>query len=110
MLANDEVLAVAQARIGDLAVLVLRGEVTAETAEVLQRAVHDGLESGARRVDLDLAAVSFLDSGGLSALLAVRTRLQAAQRSLRLASPSTIARRVFESTGLTSVFEFTDRA
>jgi anti-anti-sigma factor len=107
--ADDELLSISTAMTGSTSLLVLRGELTGETSEALQRAVHDALQAGAERVEADLAGVVFIDSGGLSSLVQVRNRLQVPEVPLVVMSPSPAVLRVLESTQLVGVFHIADR-
>lgn len=107
-MSNDgNMLSIATERFEDAVAIVLGGELTAETAPMLHGAVYDSLEAGARSVDIHMAAVTFIDSGGLSALLGVRARLQVAEVPMTVSAPSPTVQRVFESTQLTKVFDVT---
>ena len=50
------------------------GEVTFSNVSGFQHALERALESGARNLVIDLTAVSFMDSSGLSALLTASSR------------------------------------
>ena len=76
--------------------LVARGELDTDTARYLD-AVVDDLDG--EPVVLDLAAVTFIDSSGIRALLRARQR----HRDLRIENPSPQAGKVLEMTGLTHV-------
>lgn len=60
-------------------------------------AAHDG------DLVLDLAAITFIDSGGMRALLIVRENLAAAGRALRLANVTPEVKRLLDLVGLTGV-------
>ena len=53
---------------------------------------------------VDLAALTFIDSSGISALIEMRRRLAVDGRELRLENVSPPAAHVFELTGLTDIF------
>lgn len=79
--------------------LRLRGELDAYTAPDLEQALVTPLESGAA-VEIDLTEVTFVDSSGLAALLDGRTRLNAAEGSLRVTATSLAVDRLFTMTGV----------
>jgi anti-anti-sigma factor len=81
-------------------VLTAAGEIDRDSQSVLGEAAEDALDRGADRIVIDLAEVSFCDSGGLS--LFVRLHRQAAGRGgfLRLAAAQPTVRRVLEVTNL----------
>jgi anti-sigma B factor antagonist len=54
---------------GTTARLRVGGEVDLGSAQALRDAICEALDAGAREIEVDLGAVSFLDSTGLSILL-----------------------------------------
>lgn len=91
---------------GDLTVVRLTGEVDLATASTLEEALGE-IESDGHPLIIDLSAVSFLDSSGLSVLVKARQRLERTDgtNGLRLVVSRPIIRRVFEVTGLADVFD-----
>ena len=80
--------------------VVCAGEVDCSTAPALRRSLDDALVGGARVVTVDLEAVTFLDSAGLSALaVAHRTAVQAGSR-LRVLVGTRAVTRALQVTGL----------
>jgi anti-anti-sigma factor len=68
-----------------VAVLTAAGEIDHDSRDVLSAAAADALGNGASRLVIDLAAVSFCDSGGLSLFLDLHRDTTARGGSLRLA-------------------------
>ena len=81
-----------------------RGELDLFTAPRLQEALLEGIEHGARRVVVDLSAVTFIDSTALGVLIGVGKRLLRARGSLGIICPQGGVRRLLELTSLDSVF------
>jgi anti-sigma B factor antagonist len=90
-------------RVGHRLVLALRGEVDLASVGVLHAAVQRVQTCGAAEVWIDLSRVPFIDSTGLSALLAVR-RVLVPERSMVLICPEGPALRVIRVAGLDRVF------
>ncbi len=90
---------------GSEPLLRISGEVDIQTSPVLDEHLQRVLGNGASSLVVDLGQVTFLDSTGLSVLIAGLRRCQAAGGQLRLVSPRPNVRRVFEVTGLTDVFQ-----
>jgi anti-sigma B factor antagonist len=90
--------------------LVVRvaGEVDIQTSPVLDEQLQRVTADGAPSVVVDLSDVTFLDSTGLSVLIAGLKRCQEAGGTMRLASPRPNVRKVLEITGLTSVFQISE--
>jgi anti-sigma B factor antagonist len=91
-------------------VIAASGEVDMGTAGRLQAALADAVASGATDIWVDLTDVSFMDSTGVSALLAARRALPAACR-LVVVTPPGPCRRLLELTGVAGILSVVgDRA
>jgi anti-sigma B factor antagonist len=91
-------------REGTTLVVSVRGDVDIATAPLL-RAVLDGLPTARPpRVEVDLSAVTFLDSQGLTTLVAARRKLAAVQIALALRAPSRPATHALVAAGLDRAF------
>ena len=86
------------------AVIRVSGEVDIQTSPVLEERLRAVLDQGHATVAVNLADVSFLDSTGLSVLVAALQRCRAAGGGLRLLSPQPNVRRVLDITGLAGTF------
>lgn len=82
----------------DGAVVRAAGEIDADAASKLWRAMHRAARSG-EPLQIDMSGVSFLDSNGLRVMLNVRDTLD-----FLVVNPSTQVRKLFELTGLTELF------
>jgi anti-anti-sigma factor len=91
-------------------VLACKGTIVfGEESEALRAYVKEqirlrGSEKPGPRLVLDLAQVSYVDSGGLGALVGVLTSTRAASGDLRLAAPNERVSRVLRTTHLDKVF------
>ncbi len=84
--------------------LRVSGEVDIQTSPILEQHLARVLDQGSTSIVIDLAEVTFLDSTGLSVLVAGLKRCQGSGGDLRVASPQPNVRRVLEVTGLADVF------
>lgn len=89
---------------GDAAVVRVVGELDLATAPQLGELLGDLVAQGSRHVTLDLADMAFIDSTGLKVFVAGLQRLRDCGGELALRSPRAAALRVFEITGLTTIF------
>lgn len=80
--------------------LVVSGELDTPGAERLLARLDRLLGQGHRSVVLDLSAVTFCDSSGISALVRGHARASAAAGRLRLSAASPQVTRVLEVSGL----------
>jgi anti-sigma B factor antagonist len=86
------------------AVVALSGELDLAAAPELRERLAALSEEGDREVTLDLTHLDFIDSTGLSVLVMAFNRAHAAEGSMIIANPSLPVMRIFEITGLASVF------
>jgi anti-sigma B factor antagonist len=82
---------------GEMTVIDVEGEIDLATADELIGAV-ERVESRVARVVVNLTGVSFLDSSALNALIRCQRLLEARDIGLRVVSPGSVVRRVFEIT------------
>lgn len=86
---------------GGASTMALAGELDSSNVEQLEAAVTSLLAEHPERVILDLSALRFMDSAGISVLV----RLAGEVDSVQIRDPSPIVRRVIEITGLTGVLQ-----
>ncbi len=89
----------------DRTVVVCSGEIDVRTAPELRQALFDPEVVRSPLVVVDLAAVTFLDSVGIGALVAARRWLTSHGTGLVLVCGETQPRRVLTMTGLHKVFD-----
>jgi anti-sigma B factor antagonist len=74
----------------------IAGELTVYTATALYAEVLAALDKSARIEEMDLSAVTEIDTAGLQILLLARRSAQAAHRQLQVANPSPAVSGVLE--------------
>ena len=88
-----------------VAVVKVTGEVDVSTCGALRdgllRVITDEDNAG---MVVNLADVNFIDSAGIGVLVGVWRQVRATNRGLALAAPSSHARRVLNTAGLTKIF------
>lgn len=83
----------------DRRIVQLRGEIDVNgAAHLLDLLTHT--INAAQRVDVDMAAVQFIDSTVIGALITARNTATASGRQLVVTNPSRTARRVLDITGV----------
>lgn len=85
------------------AVVAVCGELDMSTAPELSRSLAPVLEQHPQELTLDLAAVEFIDSTGLTLLVRTANRLKEHEGALVLSSPTASVRRILEIVGLDSL-------
>ncbi len=88
---------------GTSALLRIEGEMTIYRALELKQALLEGLEAS-DALEVDLAAVTELDTAGVQVLLLAKRAARARQRELRLVAHSPQVLEVFEQLNLTTHF------
>jgi anti-anti-sigma factor len=84
----------------EVVTVALAGEFDLDGAPEFWSRVEEVLEGSTSAVVLDLAELSFIDSTGIAALLAVHRRLGAAGRRMRLLNVGAQPAAVFDITGV----------
>jgi len=84
---------------GDVATVIVRGEIDVASAPRLREILHDIVQSDTKRIVLDCHGLQFLDSSGIGLLVATRKRLGDGGE-LVLDSPPAHVRKVLELTGV----------
>lgn len=98
----NDCLEIATRRHGRTLEITLIGELDMPLAVRLLRGVEQFIEQGVLVVRVDLRGVSFLESGGVKALLCTQRSLRTRGGRLLLTRPSTSVRRIFGALGLDS--------
>lgn len=93
---------------GDRAVVRVVGELDLQTAPRLREELVAVVNQGVTDLVLDLAALDFIDSSGLSVLIMALKRLRERGGELRLRSVPDRARRVLEASGLDRAIPMVD--
>ena len=88
----------------DLGVVVLSGEVDIFTAPQFKESLLELLDSGVKRLVVDLSAVTFIDSTALGVLIGGVRRVNSAGGAMALVVVSRPVERVLSITGLDRVF------
>jgi anti-sigma B factor antagonist len=83
---------------------MLVGELDTSNVGQLYEELADLNREGVRPIAINLAELDFVDSTGLSALIAAHKRAEAQGGELILFSPSRDIRRLFEVTGIDTYF------
>jgi len=101
-------LKVTQKEIEDVGILEIEGEIDAEHAAQLKRAIAKAREDFAKNFILDLSRVTFIDSTGLGILISLMRHLKENRGKLRLTGLQDEVRSIFEITRLFRVFEISN--
>ena len=91
-----------------LAAVAPRGEIDITTAPELRAAIGATLDDGATAVVLDLEAVTFMDSSGLSVLVGAHRRLARRGGRLEVVGAGAAIAQTLRLTGLAGVFDVRD--
>ncbi len=96
---------------GGVHLITVTGEIHVSTAPSLSQRLHTIIESGKTTIVLDLTAVEFIDSTGLSVLLNGLRLVNQRDGRMALVCANPTVLRLFQVTRLDSTFDiFADRA
>jgi anti-anti-sigma factor len=96
----EDPLTIEASRDGDVAVLVVKGELDPHTAPKLRDRIDDAVAAGSSEVVLDLSQLDFIDSSGLRVIISAHKAAVERGGRLVLRSPSPTAKRLLDITGL----------
>src|ERR1700683_1752983 len=91
-----------------LSVITVVGEIDVATAPQLRESLHGVIAQGQATVVLDLLGVTFLDSTALGVLVGALKRCRELGGELHVVVADPRIVKIFEITGLTSVFSIAD--
>ena len=89
-------------------VVTVSGELDIATVPALRDRLDAALESGTRRLVIDLSAITFLDSVALATIVHAKQRLPEDGRLALAVDPSSYVMLVFESGGLPQVLDLVE--
>jgi len=104
---NDDV-TITQERSDGSAVVTVRGEIDVASAPQLRGHLHELCTEEITDITVDLREVTFLDSSALGVLVGALRRCRESGTGFRLIINSPRLLKIFEITGLTSVFEISE--
>jgi anti-anti-sigma factor len=90
-------------RLPEHTVLRVSGDLDLETAPLFLAGVEPHLAEGDEDLVIDLTALQFIDSSGLSTLIRINQRVAATGRRLAIVAPAPQVAKAFEITGLDQI-------
>ena len=88
-------------------VVAVSGEIDTKTAGEFRRAIESAI-AGHGRIEVDLSDATFMDSTGLSVLVAAYHDLGQAREAIVLRSPPPPIRKVLDISGVDALFDIRD--
>jgi len=95
-------------RENDVSVFSMDGELTVGNRQDLKRGVLDAVANGDRKILIDFAQTSYIDSSGLGVLVSLSKRIRESGGELRLAALNEDLGTLFELTRLDTLFSIAD--
>lgn len=95
-------------RENDVSVFSMDGELTVGNRQDLKRGVLDAVANGERKILIDFAETSYIDSSGLGVLVSLSKRIRESGGELRLATLNEDLGTLFELTRLDTLFHIAD--
>ncbi len=93
---------------GDVSIVEVEGQLIVSNRQELKQKVLDQLEKGARKVLVDFARTSYIDSSGLGVLVSLAKKMRELGGDLRLANLNDDLQTLFELTKLDTLFQIAD--
>ena len=90
---------------GDIFICSMGGEVNLETSPILRKLFERLIKENKKKIIVDLAGVSYIDSSGLATLIEMLQRLKGIDAKMRICGIQQKVKYVFEITKLDKLFE-----
>lgn len=103
-MADSDLAVAAQERDAQTMLVTIQGEVDAASSGALRSGVKDALSAGYKKVVLDMAGVSFIDSAGLRVLIDSQKLAENTGATVTIDQASEVVKRLLEMTALTDRF------
>jgi len=87
------------------AAIQITGDIDLFTASTLKQTLCGALDQGHSTLEVDLKCVDYIDSTGLSVLIAALRKARERKGGMRLLNLNRQLRRMFEVTGLSKLFD-----
>lgn len=84
-------------------------QLGAENSQEFREEVRAALPANVKDIEIDLSQISFLDSCGLGALIALRKAANTKNATIRLLNPTPRVQLLFDVTRMHKVFEIINR-
>jgi anti-anti-sigma factor len=94
---------ISEDRKANVVVLALSGKLDATTAKTFEERILGAIDSGARRLVVDLLRLEYVSSSGLRVFLLAAKRLQATDGKMALCGLQDHTRHVFDLAGFSSI-------
>jgi anti-sigma B factor antagonist len=99
---------ITEERLNGAVTVTVRGEIDVASAPELRTRLHELCTSSVPAVTVDLRAVTFMDSSALGVLVGALRRSRENDTAFRLVIDSPRLLKIFEITGLESVFDISE--
>ncbi|HPC43596.1 MAG TPA: STAS domain-containing protein [Candidatus Latescibacteria bacterium] len=90
---------------GDVAILDILGDLTAQTREEVEAAYQHATESGAKKLLLTFAKDAYINSGGIAIIINVAIAGRKHGQKIRIVEPSEHFQKIFAMVGLKQYVE-----
>ena len=106
---SNSALQIVERQAGDVVVLMLSGEITLDDGDLAFGRWIDGLQArGSRKIIVDLAGVTYIDSAGIGMMAAMLKDVRKGGGDMRLLRLTTKGQRLFGVLKLKTTFEVFD--
>ena len=95
---------ITETKAADVMTIALKGRLDAATSKTTEDRILKTIESGERRLVLDLGGLSYVSSVGLRVLMVTAKRMKSVQGKLAVCSLQPSVKEVFEIAGFLTIF------
>ena len=90
--------------LGDVRTVRIAGNLDTQTSQGAQEQLMQLIDNGATKVLVDFEDLNYISSSGLRMLLVAAQQLADTSGQLRICSPNTMVREVFDTAGFSEIF------
>lgn len=95
-------------RVGDVEICHISGKLDSNTASVVEKNLRDAINSGNKKIVLDLRGLEYLSSAGMRVLLQANKRIEASHGEMVLSALNGKVLEIFAIAGLDHFFVLSD--
>ena len=90
--------------LGDVRTVRIAGNLDTQTSQGAQEQLMQLIDNGATKILIDFEELNYISSSGLRVLLVAAQQLADTSGQLRICSPNTMVREVFDTAGFSEIF------
>lgn len=92
-------------KVNDVVIVELMGNLDTNTSPDAETCINEYLESGTKKILINLEHTNYVSSAGLRIFLATAKKITAADGALKLCSPNEVVREILDISGFSTILD-----